>query len=50
MRRDHLKYLNLIDCVTLLHQHQRTIHVDDSGVEYINVEISDIETANRHRR
>ncbi len=50
MRRDHLKYLNLIECVALLHQHQRTVHVDDSGsepVRYINVEISDIEMANR---
>ena len=46
MRRDHMKYLNLIECVALLHQHQRAIH-DSDGEAYINVERSDIETANR---
>ena len=47
MRRDHDKYLNLIDCIALLHQHQRTVHRDEDGSDYLNVEISDIETANR---
>ena len=49
LRRDHQKYLTLIDCVALLHQHQRTVHVaeiDGESIEYINVEPSDIAVAN----
>jgi DNA primase len=49
-RRDHDKYLTLIDTITLLHQHQRQIHsVDVNGqrVEYIEATLSDIELANR---
>jgi DNA primase len=49
-RRDHDKYLTLIDTITLLHQHQRKIHsVDVNGqrVEYIEATLSDIELANR---
>lgn len=49
LRRDHEKYLNLIECIALLHQHQRQIHVadiDSQRTEYINVEPSDIATAN----
>ena len=45
-RRDHQKYLTLIDTIALLHQHQRTIHRSNDE-ESIHVEISDIETANR---
>lgn len=41
MRRDHAKYLSLINAVALLHQHQRPIR-DDA----INVLPSDIEVAN----
>jgi DNA primase catalytic core len=48
-RRDHEKYLTLIDAVALLHQHQRTVHtVERSGkaIEYVEVEPGDIEIAN----
>lgn len=49
-RRDHEKYLTLIDTIALLHQYQRqtkTIRVDNEVVEYIEVTLDDIETANR---
>ena len=46
MRRDHLKYLNLINTIALLHQHQREVHTRD-GIESIDVRRSDIEIANR---
>ena len=49
-RRDHEKYLTLIDTIALLHQHQRTIKsatVADKTVEYIEVTLPDIELANR---
>jgi DNA primase len=48
-RRDHEKYLTLIDTIALLHQYQRTIKtalIDDKPVQYIEVEIADIEAAN----
>ena len=48
-RRDHVKYLTLIRAITLLHQHQRPIKtIDHNGgqVEYIEVTLNDIETAN----
>lgn len=50
LRRDHVKYLALIDAIALLHQHQRkvaTIEVDGAAVEYIEVTQSDIALANR---
>ncbi len=49
-RRDHDKYLTLIDTITLLHQHQRQIHsVDVNGqrVEYIEATLADIALANK---
>ncbi len=49
-RRDHAKYLTLIKTITLLHQHQREtklINHQGQAVEYIEVTISDIETANQ---
>jgi hypothetical protein len=49
-RRDHEKYLTLIDAVALLHQYQRPREVDREGTErseYIRVTLDDIETANR---
>lgn len=49
-RRDHKKYLGLIRAVAYLHQYQReikTVEVDGKQVEYIEVTLSDIETANR---
>ena len=49
-RRDHMKYLNLINTIALIHQHQRTIKsIESNGetIHYIEVEISDIEWANK---
>jgi DNA primase catalytic core len=50
-RRDHMKYLTLIRAIALLHQYQRETktHVTRAGktLEYIEVEPSDIELANR---
>jgi len=49
-RRDHEKYLTLIDSIALLHQHQRAIQaVEHEGktIRYVEVVPSDIETANR---
>ncbi len=49
-RRDHTKYLTLINSITLLHQHQRPVKTETRHgrtVSYIEVTRSDIETANR---
>ncbi|MBI4641488.1 MAG: toprim domain-containing protein, partial [Candidatus Tectomicrobia bacterium] len=49
-RRDHPKYLTLIKAIAFLHQYQRPVHkkrVGDSVLEFIEVTLSDIETANR---
>jgi hypothetical protein len=49
-RRDHMKYLNLIRAIALLHQHQRptrTVERDGVTMEYIEATIEDISTANR---
>jgi hypothetical protein len=56
-RRDHEKYLTLIDVIALLHQHQRAIKSTtvagratagaDQIVEYIEASLADIELANR---
>ncbi|UNK63034.1 CHC2 zinc finger domain-containing protein [Buttiauxella ferragutiae] len=49
-RRDHMKYLTLIQSIALLHQYQREVkRVQHRGqwLEYIEVERSDIELANR---
>jgi DNA primase len=49
-RRDHDKYLTLIDTIALLHQHQRPIKtatVAGAVIEYIEASLSDIELANR---
>jgi hypothetical protein len=48
-RRDHLKYLTLIQAVTLLHQYQReikTLAVEGQAIEYIEVSPKDIAIAN----
>ena len=50
LRRDHEKYLTLIDSIALLHQYQRetkTINVNGEAVDYIEVTLDDIETANQ---
>ncbi len=49
-RRDHQKYLTLIRTIALLHQYQRevkTVTHNGKSVEYIEVTLADIETANR---
>ena len=48
-RRDHEKYLSLIDTVALLHQYQRpvkTLVVGDRPLEYVEATLADIATAN----
>ena len=48
-RRDHEKYLTLIDTIALLHQHQRpvkTLVTADGSIDYIEVQASDIAHAN----
>jgi DNA primase catalytic core len=48
-RRDHEKYLGLIDVITFLHQYQRkpkTMDIDGESVKYIEVTLNDIEKAN----
>ena len=58
LRRDHEKYLTLIDTITLLHQHQREIKVHQpahqraasqagQAVQYIEVTLADIALANQ---
>jgi DNA primase len=50
LRRDHEKYLTLIDTLALLHQHQRELRSaehDGERVEYVEVTLADIEVANR---
>jgi post-segregation antitoxin (ccd killing protein) len=49
-RRDHEKYLTLIDSIALLHQYQREIKQARQGdqlIEYIEVSVQDIALANR---
>lgn len=49
-RRDHEKYLTLIDAIALLHQHQRPIKsasIAGEEVEYIEASLADVELANR---
>ena len=49
LRRDHEKYLTLIDTVALLHQHQRQLKTVQRGaqtIEYVEVTIDDIALAN----
>ncbi len=48
-RRDHEKYLTLIDVIALLHQYQRpvkTIQLNGHAVDYIEATIEDISVAN----
>jgi DNA primase catalytic core len=50
MRRDHAKYLTLIEAITLLRQHQReikTLRQSGAVIEYIEVTLEDIALANR---
>jgi DNA primase catalytic core len=48
-RRDHEKYLTLIDTIALLHQYQRVLRTaqqDGETIEYIEATLDDIEIAN----
>lgn len=45
-RRDMAKYLTLVNAVALAHQYQKPRHRDEHG-EYIEVDLDDIELANR---
>ena len=45
-RRDHEKYLTLIDAIALLHQHQREIKTLPGEQRYIEVTLDDIALAN----
>jgi len=50
LRRDHEKYLTLIDTIAFLHQHQREIkrhRRGDQAIDYIEVTLADIALANR---
>jgi DNA primase catalytic core len=50
LRRDHEKYLTLIDVIAFVHQHQRAVKTAQRGeqrVEYIEATLADIELANR---
>ena len=49
-RRDHEKYLTLIDAITLLHQHQRPVKTTTwrgEAIEYVEVTPEDLALANR---
>jgi len=49
MRRDHQKYLNLIDCLALLHQYQRpvkTVRLGDEELCYVEATSDDVAVAN----
>ena len=46
-RRDHEKYLTLIESVTLLHQHQRPLESDPDAGNFIRTTIEDLEIANQ---
>ncbi len=49
-RRDHEKYLTLMDAIALLHQYQREVKQAERGgerIDYIEVTREDIEVANR---
>jgi DNA primase catalytic core len=49
-RRDHEKYLTLIDALALMHQHQRPVKATEIGgatIEYVEATLDDIAAANR---
>jgi DNA primase catalytic core len=49
-RRDHEKYLTLIDVIALLHQHQRTVRSTEHGgkvIRYVEATLEDIALANQ---
>ncbi len=44
-RRDHQRFLNLIEAVTFLHQHQREVKHTEDGMDYIEATIADYKIA-----
>ena len=49
MRRDHEKYLTLIDIIALLHQHQREVKAtvrEGQTIEYVEATLADVALAN----
>jgi DNA primase len=44
-RRDHQRFLNLIEAVTFLHQHQREVKRTEEDMEYIEATVSDYRIA-----
>ncbi len=46
LRRDHAKYLTLIDAIAFVHQHQRVVK-RAGAIDYIEVTLDDIALANR---
>jgi hypothetical protein len=49
-RRDHDKYLGLMEAIAFLHQYQRetkTVNVDGQVLEYVEVTLEDIDKANK---
>jgi hypothetical protein len=44
-RRDHLRFLNLIEVTAFLHQYQKEVATDKHGREYIEADIRDYEIA-----
>lgn len=46
-RRDHEKYLTLIDVIALLHQHSRPIKTTGEALRYVEVTLEDIGLANQ---
>ena len=40
-RRDHERFLSLLEIVAFLHQHQRPIRTNDNGAEYIEATVED---------
>ncbi len=49
-RRDHEKYLTLIDAIALLHQHQRPVKKLPDGTEYIEATVEDVALADELAR
>jgi DNA primase len=44
--RTNAHYLQFIEAITFIHQHQRPIKIDNQGLEYIETTLEDIELAN----
>lgn len=44
-RRDHLRFLNLIEAIAFLYQHQRVKRTDENGIAYIEATVEDYERA-----